>query len=416
MSLIKKVLTKYKAFFSDMVLNMIGFGIYIFSQQILLLPILAKNVDDIVYSSFVLYLSILNVVCNVTGGELGNVRLVRNSDYKAKNIMGDFSRILLFISPIITVIVFPILIYLKYSIIGSIVLVLTILMANVRLYSTCYYRLEQKYSKVILQNICYLIGIIISLILYKYIENIYLILFVPELISIAYAIFNSDLLKMKLTKTTEMLNTVKKFVKLGIVSFLTNLTSYFDKFLIYPMFGAGMIAIYYACNSMSKITSLITNPVSNVILSWVSKSNDSKNKNKILRLTILANIPVIFIVTLVTIPCTYIALKILYSQYLEGAISLIIPIAIASGFGTAATLTKSVLLKYVDTNKLLGSYIVYFVILTSFGFLMSKTWGLTGFAIANLSSKIILCIMFIVLLIITIKKGEMKVEDEKQNI
>ena len=149
MSFVKKFLTKYKVFVSDMVLNMIGFGIYIFSQQILLLPILAKNVEDVVYSSLVLYLSILNVVCNVTGGELGNVRLVRNSDYKAKNIMGDFSRILLFISPIIAVIVFPILIYLKYSWIGSIVLILTILMANIRLYSTCYYRLEQKYYKVI---------------------------------------------------------------------------------------------------------------------------------------------------------------------------------------------------------------------------------------------------------------------------
>ena len=416
MSFVKKFLTKYKVFVSDMVLNMIGFGIYIFSQQILLLPILAKNVEDVVYSSLVLYLSILNVVCNVTGGELGNVRLVRNSDYKAKNIMGDFSRILLFISPIIAVIVFPILIYLKYSWIGSIVLILTILMANIRLYSTCYYRLEQKYYKVILQNVCYLAGIIVSLVVYKFTQNIYLILFIPELISIIYALFNSDLLKMKLVKTTEMLRTIKKFAQLGIVSFLTNLMAYFDKFLIYPMFGAGMVAIYYACNSMSKITSLITNPMSSVILSWVSKSNDNKNKNRILKLTIFTNIPVILIVTLVTIPCTYIALKILYSQYLEGGIGLIIPIAITSGFGTAATLTKSVLLKYVDTNKLLGSYIIYFVVLTSLGFFMSKTWGLTGFAIANLISRIILCIMFIMLLVITIKKGEMKVENEKQNI
>ena len=54
MSFVKKFLTKYKVFVSDMVLNMIGFGIYIFSQQILLLPILAKNVEDVVYSRLVL--------------------------------------------------------------------------------------------------------------------------------------------------------------------------------------------------------------------------------------------------------------------------------------------------------------------------------------------------------------------------
>ena len=62
---------KYKKFLSDMILNMIGFGIYIVSQQILLLPTLSKLVDDNIYSSIVLYISILNVICNVTGGELG---------------------------------------------------------------------------------------------------------------------------------------------------------------------------------------------------------------------------------------------------------------------------------------------------------------------------------------------------------
>ena len=50
-------------------------------------------------------------------------------------------------------------------------------------------------------------------------------------------------------KTIEMLNTVKKFIKLGIVSLLTNLMDYFDKFLIYPMFGAGSVAVYYVVAS-----------------------------------------------------------------------------------------------------------------------------------------------------------------------
>ena len=125
-------INKYKNFFSDMILNMIGFGIYIIAQQILLLPILAKIVDDTIYSNIVLYISILNVVCNVTGGELGNVRLVRDSAYKEKKSLGDFTRILVNISPIITVIIFPILLYLKYSILGSILFTLTILMSNVR--------------------------------------------------------------------------------------------------------------------------------------------------------------------------------------------------------------------------------------------------------------------------------------------
>ena len=407
-----KFILKYKNFLSDMVLNMIGFGIYIISQQILLLPILAKIVNDEIYSSIVLYLSILNVICNVTGGELGNVRLIRDSSYKEKNILGDFSRILLVISPIIAILVFPILIYLQYSVLGSIFLILTILMANIRLYSTCFYRLEQKYTKVIIQNICYLVGIILSLIIFKFYNNIYILLFIPELVSVIYALKNSDLLKMKLEKTIEMLNTVKKSLKLGLVSLLTNLMNYFDKFLIYPMFGATSVAVYYAVNSMSKITSLITNPMSNVILSWVSNSKSKNSKNKILKTTLLANIPVILLVTILTIPFTYIALKILYSQYLSDALILIIPIAITSGFGTASTLIKSVLLKFSNTNKLLITYIIYFIIFMLLGYTFSKSNGLQGFAIANMISRIILWISFIILLVVS-KKEEIDENIEK---
>ena len=403
---------KYKNFFSDMILNMIGFGIYIIAQQILLLPILAKIVDDTVYSNIVLYISILNVVCNVTGGELGNVRLVRDSAYKEKNVHGDFTRILLSISPIITVIVFPILIYLKYSIIGSILYTLTILMANVRLYATCFYRLEKKFNKVIIQNIFYLIGIILSLILFKFIGNIYLLLFIPECVSLIYALKNSDLLIMGLKKTNEMKKTIRKFGGLGFVSLLTNLMNYFDKFLIYPMFGATSVAVYYAVNSMSKIASLITNPMSSVILSWVANSDEKKNKKKILKMTLISNIPILLVVTIITIPLTYIALRILYSQYMEDALVLIIPIAITTAFGTAATLIKSVLLKYTNTNKLVVTYVIYFAIFSLLGYNLSKSQGLIGFTVANLIAKIILWGLFIILLIISKKENQ---EESKIN-
>ena len=217
---------------------------------------------------------------------------------------------------------------------------------------------------------------------------------------------------MKLTKTVEMLETVKKFFQLGFVSLLTNLMNYFDKFLIYPIFGPTSVAVYYAVNSMSKIASLITNPMSSVILSWVSNSDEKKSKSKILKLTLLSNIPILLVVTLLTIPLTYIALKILYSQYINDALILILPVAITTAFGTAATLIKSVLLKYSNTNKLVFTYITYFVILAILGYALSKTNGLVGFTIANLIAKIILWILFIILLLTSRdKKIEVK---EKQ--
>lgn len=211
---------------------------------------------------------------------------------------------------------------------------------------------------------------------------------------------------MKLNKTAQMASTIKKFMQLGTVSLLTNLMDYFDKFLIYPIFGATSVAVYYAVNSMSKIANLITNPMSSVILSWVSNTKGECTKNKILKTTLIANIPVLIITIVVTAPLTYIALKILYSKYLTNAMILIIPISITTAFSIAATLIKSVLLKYSSTNKLVFTYFVYFTVFVILSYILSKSNGLLGFAIANLISKVLIWVLFIFLLIISKKETQ----------
>lgn len=372
---IKKIINKYKFLFSDMILNMVGFGIYVVSQKIILLPIIAKQVNDNVYTSLTLFMSILNIFCNVTGGELGNVRLIKNNDYKDKKVIGDFSRILLVLSLLIIVIGSPILIFLKYEYKYILFFILTILMANIRLYATNFYRLEKNFLKVIIQNLIYLIGIILGLFLFNYIHEIYIVLFIPELISIIYALFNCDLIKMGLNKTTEIKSTIKKYIGLGTISLLNNIMNYCDSILIYPILGAQQVAVYYAVNSVSNITSLLTNPMSSVILSWISNAKDEK-KNKIFKITLSINIPLIIIITLITIPLTYLSMFVLYKQYLSGITILVILISISTAFGTAGAFTKTILIKYTKTANLVGIYIMYFIVLSILGIILSKIYSL----------------------------------------
>lgn len=372
---IKKIINKYKFLFSDMILNMVGFGIYVVSQKIILLPIIAKQVNDNVYTSLTLFMSILNIFCNVTGGELGNVRLIKNNDYKDKKVIGDFSRILLILSLLIIVIGSPILIFLKYEYKYILFFILTILMANIRLYATNFYRLEKKFLKVIIQNLIYLIGIILGLFLFNYIHEIYIVLFIPELIAIMYALLNCDLIKMGFKKTTEIKSTIKKYIGLGTISLLNNIMNYCDSILIYPILGAQQVAVYYAVNSVSNITSLLTNPMSSVILSWISNAKDEK-KNKIFKITLSINIPLIIIVTLITIPLTYLSMFVLYKQYLSGITILVILISISTAFGTAGAFTKTILIKYTKTANLVGIYIMYFIVLSILGIILSKIYSL----------------------------------------
>ena len=76
---------------------------------------------------------------------------------------------------------------------------------------------------------------------------------------------------------------------------------------------------------------------------------------------------------------------------------------------------KSVLLKFTNTKKILYSYIIYFAIFIATGYFLSKTNGLIGFTVANIISRIILWILFIILLIQSkvVEKKDVKKDKSK---
>lgn len=401
-----------KNFLLDVMVNMLGFGLYIVAQQIILLPIISKFTNDIVYSNIVIYISVLNIICNSTGGELGNTRIVKDDLYDCKKKrIGDFTYILLSLTPIIIVVCCIIFFILKYSILENIILILTILMANVRLYSASYFRLNKKFNYVVIQNILYLIGAIIGIFFMYLFNNVYLAVLLPELLSIPFSLIKSDILEMRLKRTLNFKIVMKTFLQFGFISLLTNCMVYFDRLLIYPILGATAVSVYYAASAMSKISSLATNPLSSVLLSWISKAKQDK-KGIILKKLLIANIPMIIFVTLINIPVTYIAVRILYSQYLQDSLPLILPLSLATAFSCTTFLTKSVLLKFADAKHLIYIYILHFIIFSVIGYVLSINFGLYGFTVANLIAKIQLWLSFIILIVIIIFRKKNKIEQE----
>lgn len=401
-----------KKMIKDTGLNTIGFAIYIIAQQLILLPIISKFTNDEIYSNFVIYLSILNIIANSTGGEVGNTRIVKDSIYQKMSTKGDFFALLIYLAPLISVIGFVIFYILGYSMIEVIILVITLNLANIRLYTLCYFRLEQRFKEIIIQNILYLVGVIVGVILMYITKNVYIAILMPELLSILYSVLKSDILEMGINRTIEFKGTIKTFLQFSLISILTNCMAYYDRLLIYPMLGASAVAVYYSTSTISKLVALITNPISSVILAWVAKIKE-ENFSKIILKTLKANIPLLVMVVVVSIPTTYISLKILYNEYLEKAIYLIIPMSIATGFNCCASLTKSILLKISNTKLLIYAYILHFIFFSICGYIGSTINGVQGFTISTAISKAELWISFMVVLVVNLRRNYGKTRDKK---
>ena len=401
-----EAIKKRKKIIMDLFFNTFGFGIYMIAQQIILLPIMAQVFPEAEFSKIVLYISIYAIITNVLGSELGIVRQVKQDNIGSSS---NYNRVLLQLLPLIIIVSIISLWALKFSILEILLLTVIIILGNIRLYSAAYFRVNKDFKNVVIQNILYLIGIVLGVAILYVAKLIWIPMLLAEVLCLIFDLIKTDLVKCNITKTEENKNIWKTFKNFGFISFLVNMTTYFDKIIIYPILGDNAVSVYYSTSSMSKILALITNPLHGVILSWL-KGNDEDFKNKVTKTTLKVNIPVIILTFIIGLPITYLAVRILYPQYLESALPLLLPVSIGMAFNTVASIVKAILLKYVDSKKLVTSYIIYIIILVTAGIGMSSFAGIIGFAYATAISKFALWFMFMIILR-NINKTEIRKEE-----
>lgn len=404
-----KKLKKIQNLIRDLFFNTLGFGIYIATQQILLMPIMARILPEEDFAKVVLYISVFAIITNVLGSELGIVKQVKKEKISEES---DYNRILLQLFPTIILIAIMILAILRFNILEIIMLTITIILGNTRLYSAAHFRANKDFKKIVMQNILYLVGTAIGLFITYKLKLIAIPMLLAEIMCLIFDISKTDIIKTGISKTKHNKEIWNTFAGFGFISFLINMTTYFDKIIIYPILGENAVNVYYATSSMSKILSLITNPLYGVILSWL-KGNDEEFKKKVTTVTLKANMPIIIITFVLSLPLTYIAVIILYPQYLEDSKKLIIPICVGVAFSTAASIIKAILMKYIESKKLVKMYVIYNVILLVGATIASYYFGITGFAYATAIASTSLWIMFILLLNRTNTLQERKIDETK---
>ena len=378
----KLLKTQLSLFCKDIFINTAAFGLVILGQQIIVLPILAKHLDESTFANCIIFVTILNIFSLILGYDVGNTKLVLNYQYKILDIKGDFKRILLMSMPVCIMASFVASLFLAKDFKSKIILICTILLANVKNYIIAEYRQKKDFKKIYFQNLIYFIFICIGIPLF-FITKLYLIPFLSaETASLVYSLRKSNFINETLKKTSEFNNSFLTYIKISSTSLISNLSSYLDRFLIYPILGPMAVNIYFSASVMSKIGALIVNPVSAVILAWLSNEGNSK-RNKIVFYSFMFAIPVTLIFWVANIILSVFALRLLYSQYFNKALSIVIYVSLSSAFAYSGLLIKTIILRYGKITNLLLSYITYLVIFAALGILLSIKYKLLGFAIAS---------------------------------
>ncbi|MCE0485989.1 lipopolysaccharide biosynthesis protein [Ornithinimicrobium sediminis] len=385
--------------FRDLALTTSAFGAIVGVQQVLLLPFLAAmtNTDD--FSKIILFVTISAIVANVTGGEAANTALVRGHQYAREGAAWDFHLLLVPVLAVLAaawVVVAPVLnVSSDEIVLFAVISVLTAL----RLFLAAPFRYEQRFGTVLVAHLCYAAGSASALLLVARFDWV----LAPFLVGEACAVLVLSVallaggrrLHFGVEDRRRLYRTSTKYLSLASVGLLANAVGYLDRLIIYPLLGAGALAVYYAASVLPKSLALVVNPVTGLLLAKFGAMGDERGGEILERLYRV--LPwVIIVLTLASLAIGLLGLQVLYPQFAEEGRPIVLPVSISVGLASAAYLMQPYVLRFRPSGIALMANILYAGVFVGAAVGLSLRVGLHGFAWATVAAHLVLLGFYLV--------------------
>lgn len=385
----------------DMIINIFSYGLPIVTLQFVVLPVLARVFDPEKYGLMLSLTSVISIAGEMAGGNLANVRLIFDSDYKEKNISGDFKNIFEKLNLIIGVVILLLFLFgYKTGVMSGIVLTFYFILFSFRSYYTVGYRLELKYHMVFLNNVIlcagYLIGLIAAYVLNRW-ELVYIVAFLSAAI---HLYFTTSIKNDSPAKTELYPDVLRKTILLMIAYLVGNSMNYFDRVLLYPLIGGALVSNYYVATVFGKVLNLLIAPINMVMLSYLSKKTALSKREVLMSFIVISGLGIIF--TAASTVCAPIVLSILYPDYVANVLNLVPIATLATVLMACSSVYKTFSMRFVQEQRIFLTEIVYIIIYVTLGVSLLTRFGLVGFCVATVIAALVRFLLFL-LGLLTIK-------------
>lgn len=253
----KKQLSIARTLSLDFLLNIAATLISTGTMQLLLYPQLAANLGEVSYGTMLTIMGAVNVIVLAFGNNLAQVRLVNEHDYENKEENGDFQIFLLvscFLSSICILAVCFLMNIPKAEIAPIIILVITTVLKS---YYLVAFRLSIDYRRNLVANIIMALGYILAAVFLLSIFHWSWAFTIANILCIIYICCSSKIIFDPLKITSLFRQSLKSYAMLIIGGLLSNLTTYLDRFIIYPLLGAASVSSFFVATYFSKSISLV---------------------------------------------------------------------------------------------------------------------------------------------------------------
>lgn len=363
----------------DYVYNIVGFAIYIFCQQFIIFPFIGKDISVAnKLGTYLTLLAIINIFSSGFGSSLGDVRVL--SENEDNNSFG-FKFIISLLTFFSCIIIFLISFFIfSLSFLDATLIAMWGILSIYRNYITSEYVKYKKFNYILVLMIMYSIGTLLGIVLNIYLINSFAIIFLSaEIIAFIFNYNKSVFLKEKIISKKLSKHNSKVFIELSLSTFFNYLTNSIDKFIIPIILGPVVLANYYCIAISSKLLGMLTSPLSAVILGWSKSLSSLITKNKMKK--IIANLLLLFlIIFILSLLLTPVLVQILYPAYVSYVPYFLFIVSFNGALLVIADLIQPLFIRIIGTTLL--SYINFsrLVLYLSIGLLITKVFGIMGFA------------------------------------
>lgn len=349
-------------------------------RQFVTLPVLASIYSKETYGTILTIIGIANIAEVSLGNTLNNTRMVSNPLYEEENYKGDFNLFVIIacaigtICAIVLSFIFPAI----DSLIGFLLLWLVIIAGIANGYYIVGFTMNLMFDKVLFQSIFVAIGTVVGVGLTR-ITGLWPFSFlVGNVFGLVYLYLKTTLMREPIRCTPLVRKTASKWGVLSATSLLSNAMIYLDRLLLYPVIGAGAVAVYTTASFFGKCIAALIPSAANVLLAFFSQKSYKMNRSVFLKV-IGASISFCgfcFFASLLFAPWIT---RLLYPSLYDEAASLLVLANAGAMIAAAGTLAQTIVLRFCKSTKLLYVQVLYSIVYLGGGLAVLNSMGIIGF-------------------------------------
>ena len=384
---------RIKRLFSDFLYKTMAGIISTGTQQLVVLPLLAKFFSAEMYGVILTIRGVYNAIYIGFGNSLANVRQITYTDYSKKGIVGDYNLLAWIFAGISAVLLVVTCFFVgNVTIFEMMLLIPSVFVATLNAYYLVHYNLVLDFKKLLFNSIISSSGAILGILLVKYTMLWPLPLLFSGIFSLMNLFFTTPRIREPFRQTELMFKTLSKYAILLAVTLVAQSLLYLDRLIVYPIIGGEAVATYSTAAFFGKSVAVIISPLSSVLLGYYCQDTFKMS----LKYFWSGNIIVLVLSAL------FMLISIIMAPWLTGLlfptlIDMANPYIFISNLAAilcfAGNVAQSAVLKFANIFWQIVIQVCYAAIYVILGVLVMPKYGLWGFCYVVLFANVVRLIL-----------------------